>query len=129
MEYLHGAKVHEPAGYELTGSGGPPATPHDFDAQKTVPDLTVRGPCGNPGLIEEISGCYDVGASRVIPLAAPASSWLLPQRRHRNCVISETLRQVAAYETQIVPAALGEVIRPPATSEETNQASRCGPRS
>lgn len=128
MEYLHGAQVHEPAGYELTGSGGPPATPHDFDAQKTVPDVTVRGPCGNPGLIEEISGCDDMGASRVIPLAAPASSWLLPQRRRGDCVIIETPCYVAPCETPVVPAALGDVLRPPATSEETNRASRCRPR-
>lgn len=86
MDDLHGAKVHEPAGYELSGSGRPPATLHDFDAQKTVPDLTVRGPCRNPGLIEEISGCYDVGALRVIPLAALVSSWLLPQRANTAIV-------------------------------------------
>ncbi len=40
MDYLLWAKVHEPPRYELTGSGVPPATLHDYDAQKTVPDLT-----------------------------------------------------------------------------------------
>ena len=132
MDDRHGANVHEPAGYELSGSGRPPATLHDFDAQKTVPDLTVRGPCGNPALIGEVSPRYDVAVSRVVPVPGAGAGIfvaLAATCRHGACVISETLRQVAAYETQVVPAARGEVIRPPATSEETNQASRCGPRS
>ncbi|MCH9001005.1 MAG: hypothetical protein IIC02_00405 [Planctomycetes bacterium] len=31
VDYLHGAKLHEPPSYELTGSGVPRATLHDFD--------------------------------------------------------------------------------------------------
>ncbi len=93
MDYLHWAKVHRPVRYELTGSGVPPAALHDFDAQKTVPDSTVRGPYRNPALIEEISRPCDVAASRVVPIPRANAGILAPLAatcQRSDCVIIET---------------------------------------
>lgn len=93
VDCLYRAKLHEPVRYELTGSGVSPATLHDFDAQKTLPDLTVRGPYRNPALIEEISRPCDVAASRVVPIPRANAGILAPLAatcQRGDCVIIET---------------------------------------
>lgn len=93
MDYLHWAKVYEPVRYELTGSGVAPPTLHGFDAQETVPDLTVRGPYRNPALIEAVSRRYDVAASRIVPVpGANAGIFvaLAATCQRDDCVIIET---------------------------------------
>ena len=82
MDYLHGAKVRRQVRSELTDSGVPPATLEDFDAQKAVPDLPVRGPYRHPALMGELSGAvrrrridgrFDSGGERRVFVALTAT--------------------------------------------------------
>ena len=103
MAYMHWAKTHSRVRYELTGSGVPAAAPMDIGARLTSPDLEVRGPYGDPELIDAVAKRGVAGASPGAPgFSHPLSresfpvDWRNPRNvgweprrqreRHRNLV-------------------------------------------
>ena len=68
MEYMRWANTHARVRYELTGSGVPPADAPDIAARLTATDLQVRGPYGDPQLIEAVARRYGVPTDGVVPV-------------------------------------------------------------
>ncbi|MCH7525915.1 MAG: pyridoxal phosphate-dependent aminotransferase [Planctomycetes bacterium] len=111
IEFLHWAKTHSPARYELTVSGVAHITPNELDFVGQV-DLERRGAYGHPDLIDLIATTYGVAPENVLPTPGTSSANFIAlagalERGQRVLVESPT------YEPLIrVPELLGlEVAR------------------
>lgn len=90
--YMNWAKVHEPARYELTESGVPRVRPAEFDAARVPVSLEVKGPYGDPALIETIATRYAVSPRQVLPVPGASSAnfiALTVSARHGEPVVME----------------------------------------
>ena len=92
MHYLRWAKLHTPAGYELTPSGVPPVRLHDICAESPSISLEHNTAYGDPDLIEAIAKLYDVPADEVVVVPGTSSAnfiALAAAAKHGECVMVE----------------------------------------
>lgn len=92
MHYLHWAKVHSTARYELTGSGVPPARRADLGGGPPPVSLEAEGAYGDPELIEAISKLYGIAPESVVPVPGASSAnfiALATAVEHGACVMVE----------------------------------------
>ncbi len=68
IEYMYWAKNRPAATYNLAVSGVPDVVPEDYGAQPEDLGNGVRGPYGDPRLIEAIAARYSVDPAGVVPL-------------------------------------------------------------
>lgn len=72
--YMHWAKTHPRARFELTGSGVPPAGFEDLGGLGPQGDLEIQGAYGDPDLIEAIAAFRGVAADRVLPVLGASTA-------------------------------------------------------
>ncbi len=74
VEYLHWAKTHPRARFELTVSGIAPVTPDELGDHGEALLLEVTGAYGHPRLIELIAQRYGVPTDHVLPVTGTSSA-------------------------------------------------------
>ncbi len=74
VEYLHWAKTHQRARYELSSSGVPPVSAEELAVQPTDIDTTVSGAYGHPTLIEQIADRYGARPEQVLPVTGTSTA-------------------------------------------------------
>ncbi len=72
--YMHWAKLHPPARFELTQSGLKTASLADIHDAPTNQNLEPGGPYGEPGLIAAIAGFRAVPVDRVLPVPGASTA-------------------------------------------------------
>jgi len=66
--YLHWAKTHPPARFELTVSGAPRVSAQEFGIRSNDVDTIVQGTYGHPELIARIAALHGVAPATVLPV-------------------------------------------------------------
>lgn len=72
--YMRWAKVHARVRYELTDSGMPVPDAHDIGADQPDIDLEVKGPYGDPALIQALGTRYRVDPEGVVLVPGASSA-------------------------------------------------------
>jgi aspartate/methionine/tyrosine aminotransferase len=74
VEYLHWAKTHPRARYELSSSGVPPVSADELASRLECVETTVTGAYGHPTLIEQIADRYGARPDQVLPVTGTSTA-------------------------------------------------------